>query len=180
LFVGDLLHPLDQFAIELFLNGKSLGSLKRNADDSPRVWKASYESGTLKATAKNKGNIVKTDELRTAGKPAKIVLSTDLSKLAPGWDNVAYVTAVVVDENGIIVPDAADLISFKITGPGSIAAVDNADNTSHESFRGSERRTYHGLCFAIVRANASSGRIVLSASATGLASAVVTITAVQK
>ena len=164
--------------VELFLNGKSLGNLPRNADDSPRVWKVNYAPGTLKAVAKSKGKIVATDELRSAGKPTKIILSADITKLAPGWDNVSCVTATVVDENGILIPDAGNLISFKITGPGVIAAVDSGDNSSHESFRGSERRAFRGRCFAMIKANAGSGRINISASASGLTGSSVTISAV--
>lgn len=159
------------------LNGKSLGAKPRNADDAPRIWKVPFEPGTLKAIGRNKGQVV-VDELRTAGKPAKIVLAVDRSKLAPVWDDVSYVTVTVVDANGVIVPTASDLITFKVTGPGVIAAVDSGDNTSHESFQVSERRAYQGRCFAILRANASSGRIVLTASAPGLASGSITIEAV--
>jgi lysophospholipase L1-like esterase len=70
------------------------------------------------------------------------------------------------------------LISFKIAGPGLIAAVDNGDNSSHEPFQGSERHAFQGRSVAIVRARASSGRITVSASAVGLAGASVIISTV--
>ncbi len=163
--------------VELILNGKSLGAKPRNADDAPRIWKVPFEPGTLKAVGRNKGQVV-VDELRTAGKPAKIVLAVDRSKLRPVWDDVSYVTVTIVDANGVIVPTASDLITFKVTGPGVIAAVDSGDNISHESFQASERHAYQGRCFAILKANASSGRIVFNASALGLTSGSITIEAV--
>ena len=162
--------------VELVLNGKSLGSKPLNADASPRTWSVPFAPGTLKAIAKNKGKVVATDELRTAGAPAKIVLAADHARLRPGWDDVSYVKASVVDKNGIVVPSASDLISFKVSGPGVIAAVDNADSTSHESFQADERRLYQGECFAIVKATASKGRITLTATAPGLAAGSATIT----
>jgi beta-galactosidase len=165
--------------VELFLNGKSLGEKTKPDDDSPRIWKVSFIPGTLRAVAKNKGRIVGSHELRTAGKPARIVLAPDRSVLAPVWDDVVYVTATVVDEAGVLVPYAADLITFTTTGPGVVAAVDSGNNNSHEPFQASERLAYQGSCFAMLKATAASGQITLKASAPGLKSSSITIDAVR-
>jgi beta-galactosidase len=164
--------------VELFLNGKSLGAKLKPADDSPRNWAVPFESGTLRAVATNGGKVVATYELRTAGKPARVVLTADRTRLAPVWDDVSYVEATVVDANGVVVPDASDLITFKVTGPGRVAAVDSANNASHEPFQASERRAYQGRCFAIIKADSGKGRINVTASAAGLAGGSVTIEAV--
>jgi beta-galactosidase len=161
--------------VELFLNGKSLGTKPINADASARNWKVvPFEPGVIKAVARNKGQSVATEELRTAGKPVKIGLTLETMNpgnvLTPTWDDVAFVTARVVDENGVTVPTAKDLISFGITGPGVIAAVDNADNASTEPFQASQRRAYQGRCVAFVKAAVPAGRITISASAPGLES----------
>jgi beta-galactosidase len=163
--------------VELSLNGKSLGAKPRPGDDSPRNWKVPFEPGTLKAVGTNNGKVVTTHELRTAGKPAKVMLNADRTRLAPVWDDVSYVTATVVDANGVLVPDADDLITFKVTGPGRIAAVDSGDNTSHEPFQASERRAHQGRCFAILKSSAQRGRITLVASAPGLSGGLITIDA---
>jgi beta-galactosidase len=165
--------------VELFLNGKSLGAKTINADASPRNWQVPFAPGELKALARNNGKVVATDELRTAGKPAKIVLSTETKELAPGWDNVAFVRAKIVDAKGIDIPRADDLISFNISGPGAIAAVDSANNSSHEPFQTTMRQAYLGECIAFVRATSPSGRIVLTATAPGLKSGSITIKAVK-
>jgi beta-galactosidase len=161
--------------VELILNGKLLGSKTKPADDGPRVWKVNFEPGTIKAVARNGDNVVANEELRTAGKPAKIVLSTDRPKLAATWDDVAFVQASVVDENGVLVPNADNLISFKLTGPGVIAAVDNADNASHEAFGGNDRHAYQGVCFAMTKSSADHGTINIDASSPGLQSGSVQI-----
>lgn len=166
--------------VELALNGKSLGSQPRSPEDAPRNWRVPFEPGVLKAIGKNKGQVVATHELRSAGKAAKIVLEADRSKLTPDWDDVSYVTATVVDENGVLVPSAGDEIQFKLAGPGVIAAVDSADNASHEPFQAFERRAYQGRCFAIVKATAAAGRITLAASAPGLTPAEIAIEAVKR
>jgi beta-galactosidase len=161
--------------VELFLNDKSLGAKPINADASPRNWSVPFAPGMLKAVARNDGEIVATDELRTAGRPAKILLSTETKTLPPGWDNVALVRARIVDAKGVEIPRADDLVSFAISGPGVIAAVDNADNASHEPFQATGRRAFHGECVAFVRATGSSDKIVLTATAPGLAAGSISI-----
>lgn len=165
--------------VELFLNGKSLGSKPRPADDAPRMWKVPFAPGTLKAVGTNKGRAVAAHELRTAGKPARIMLVADRTGIAPVWDDVSYVTATIVDANGVMIPTASDLITFEVTGAGRIAAVDSGNNASHESFQASERRAYQGRCFAMLKATASSGRITLVATAPNLTAGSVTIDAVR-
>jgi beta-galactosidase len=156
--------------VELVLNKKSLGSKSLPADASPRAWKVPFERGTIKAIGRGKNQIVASYELRTAGKPSKILLKTDRANLTPDWDDLAYIEATVVDHEGMLVPNAADLISFKVVGSASIAAVDNGDNSSHESFHANNRHAYQGHCFAIIKAN-TPGNITVEASAVGLASA---------
>ena len=36
-----------------------------------------YEKGTIKAIGKNKGKVVTSEELKTAGEPAKVLLTVD-------------------------------------------------------------------------------------------------------
>jgi beta-galactosidase len=164
--------------VELFLNGKSLGSQPLPDDASPRIWKANYEPGTLKAVARNDDtNVAATDELHTAGKPSKIILSTETRTLSPGFDPVAEVRAEITDADGIEIPSANDLISFTVSGPGEIAAVDNGSNASHESFQATERHAYEGECLAYVRATSVSGEIKVSASGAGLETGSVVIRA---
>ena len=113
--------------------------------------------------------------LRTAGKPAKIILSTETKALSPSWDDVAIVRAKIADAKGVGIPRANDLISFKISGPGAIAAVDNGDNGSHEPFQADSRHAFQGECVAFVKATADSGKINLTATAPGLASGSISI-----
>ncbi len=165
--------------VELVLNDKSLGSKLHNADDAPRIWKVDFEPGTIKAIAKNKGQDVANDELKTAGKPAKIVLTADRNKLSTDWDDVCCVIAAVTDENGVLNPRANDLISFNTTGPGVIAAVANGSRSSHALFQTSPRRAFQGQCMAIVKAGAGAGRqITVRASAPGLSDSSITIESV--
>jgi beta-galactosidase len=75
----------------------------------------------------------------------------------------------------VLVPSADHLITFKVTGPGVIAAVDSADNSSHEPFQASGRRAFQGWCLALLKASVPAGRITVAASSPGLAASSVTI-----
>lgn len=163
--------------VELFLNGKSLGAKSLPANAAPRTWKVTFERGSLKAVGKNKGAVVATEELHTAGEPSKIILSIDKTKLENNWDDVAFVKASVVDEKGIKIMRADNLVTFKINGPGIIAAVDNGSNSSHESYRGDKRQAYMGEVYAIIKASGAKGKITVTASAEGLGESTITIEA---
>lgn len=154
--------------VELWLNGKPQGAKQLPADASPRNWVVPYAPGLLHAVGRNHGRIVANCDLRTAGHPAKIVLTADRGNLSSSWDDVAFVSATVVDSHGVAVPRAGDLITFQVSGPGVIAAVDSADNTSHEPFQATERHAFEGRCFALVKSTANAGRIIVTASALAL------------
>jgi len=164
--------------VELFLNNKSLGTQKRHADDSPILWKVPYEPGELRAEASDNAHVVATSSLRTAGPPAKILLSADLDKLPAAYDEVSFVRATVTDADGNVVPDATDLVTFTVSGPGVIAAVDNGDSSSHEPFIASQRHAFRGRCLAIIKATNAPGPITITASAANLAGTSVQIDAI--
>jgi beta-galactosidase len=159
----------------LLLNGRSLGPKPLAPDASARTWQVAFEPGKLEAIGRDKGREVARVELRTAAKPARIALETDRAKLASDWETVAFVTARVVDENGVPVPGSDAAIAFEVEGPGIVLATDNADLASHEPFRSHERHAFEGRAVALVEAR-TAGKIVVTAHAEGLATGSVTIT----
>ncbi len=155
--------------VELFLNGKSLGVQKAPADESPRSWDVDFAQGTLKALGRNGGKDVAVNELRTAGKPAKVELTSNREAVGGAWDDLAFVTARVVDDQGVEVPSARNRIAFSITGPGVIAAVENTDPSGHDPYQASEYPAYRGRCLAMVRgASGGSAAFTITAHADGL------------
>jgi len=156
--------------VELFLNGKSLGE-KSMADSKTRYhveWQVPYEPGTLKAVAKKAGQVFATDEVFTAGAPAKLVLSADRSKIAADGDDLSYVTVSILDKDGHLCPNADPRISFDLTGPALIAGVDNGDATNHEPFKAKAHKAYHGLALVVIQAGREAGAVQLTATAEGL------------
>ena len=175
--------PVDVWAyfnsdeVELFLNGKSLGTKRKSGDDLHVMWRAPFEPGTLKAVSRTQGKVVLTQELRTAGQPEKIILSPDRKVIKADGSDLSFVTVKVVDANGTVVPHADNLVKFQLTGEGSIAGVDNGSQISHEPFKANYRKAFHGLALAIIQSNDKAGKITLKATADGLAPASVAIDA---
>jgi beta-galactosidase len=161
--------------VELFLNGRSLG-VRRKAGDSLHVeWRVKFEQGTLKAVSRKNGKVVLTSEIHTAGPAAKISLSADRKIITADGKDLSFVTVKITDKDGNIVPDASDLVNFKITGTGTIAGVDNGSETSLEPFKASCRKAFHGLCLAIIRSTGKAGQIELKATAKGLQPAILSV-----
>ena len=159
--------------VELFLNGKSLGRERKTANYTHTI-SVDFAPGTIKAIGYNDGKEVASDELATAGKPAQLTVTADEKALTTAWDDVAYVRVNVADDKGVTNPISHDEITFTLSGPGTIMAVDNADLESHESFRGDKRHAYRGTCIAVIKAT-GAGPITIKASAAGLADGSVTI-----
>jgi beta-galactosidase len=161
--------------VELFLNGESLGSKKKPKNDNPRGWDVTFAKGKLRAVGRNGGKEVASEELVTAGPPARVVLTSSRPALGTGFDDAAFVTARVVDANGVTNPNAGSTISFSVAGPGALAAVDNGDINSHASYQANECIAAQGKCLAVVKATASGGAITLKASVPGLPDATVSL-----
>lgn len=155
--------------VELLLNGHSLGSQPRFADESPRIWQVRWAAGTLLAVGRNRGTRVASDELKTAGAATQIRLSAERIELTLDWNDVVAVTAIVSDAAGVRVPNSTVNISFGLHGDGALVAVDSEDISDHAPFQSKQRTSYQGRCVAFIRATKSSGTICVTASSAGLA-----------
>ena len=162
--------------VELFLNGKSLGIQKKQGDDLHLMWKVPYTPGTLKAVSRTAGKEVLVQEVKTAGAPAKLVVTADRSLINADGNDLSFLTVDVVDANGVIVPNADNLVKFQLEGSGAIVGVDNGDPVSHESFKAQQRKAFHGKCLAVVQSGEKAGIIKFTATSEGLPNVTVVLT----
>lgn len=155
---------------ELFLNGKSLGKKKKGDYEYRLRWDdVIYEPGELKVIAYKNGKIWARDSVKTTLDPARIELIPDRSVIKSDGSDLSFVTVRIKDENGLIVPNASNMIKFEIEGPGEIVATDNGDPTCMIPFPSKNRNAFNGLALVIVRSiEGSKGKIILRASSEGL------------
>jgi beta-galactosidase len=140
------------------------------------MWRVKYEPGTLKAVSRKNGKVVLIRLIHTAGEPAKIELSADRKLIKAGGKDMSFITVKILDKDGNVVPDANNLVNFKINGEAFIASVDNGDPVSHDSFKVSYRKAFHGLALAIVQTKEKAGSITFTATSKGLQNASLVLT----
>ena len=159
---------------ELFLNGKSLGIRKKDKS-SPQnryrlMWMdVKYQPGTLKVVAYDEnGKAVKEEQITTAGKPDRIVLSADRKELTADGKDLSYVTVSLVDKDGNFCPTATDALKFEVKGAGKFKAVCNGDATSLESFMKPTMKLFSGQLVVIVQSDKKGGEIELKVNGKSL------------
>jgi len=154
--------------VELFLNGASLGTKQKPEKVSHLMWRVAYTPGTLRAVARTGGRVVATQEVKTAGVPARVALAPDRGTIHADGNDLSFVTVTVEDSAGVPVPTAEPLVRFRVAGDGRIVGVDNGDQISHEPFQADHVRLFNGKALVIVRAGERPGTVTLTAEGDGL------------
>ena len=101
--------------VELFVNGKSLGSQK-----VPHLghveWKVRYEPGTIEARGSKDGKVVLTEKRETTGPTASIRLTADRNEINADGEDVAVIKVEGLDKEGRLVPTGGQ--SHRVQGHG--------------------------------------------------------------
>jgi len=163
--------------VDLSLNGVSLGR-KACPPRGHAEWTVNYEPGTLVARGYDaSGKLADTDEVATAGRPFRIELRTDLTKLTANGEDESVIEAAIVDENGRFVPIASNNVTFTISGDAAlIAGTGNGDPNDHAPDASLERDAFNGRAAAVIRSTGKRGIVKIKASAPDLQSASMTAT----
>jgi beta-galactosidase len=186
-------------AVELFLNGRSLGvkarefpsegvsdswnhyaqpKVEATTADLQLVWDVPYEPGELKAVAYDRhGAVVAEAIVRTAHAAANLELTVDRPSISSGVRDVASVTVRATDADGVFVPLADNPITFDVSGPAKLIGVDNGDPESHVSYQGNTRALFNGMALALVQSTPQTGTIRVTAHSVGFPDAEVEISA---
>jgi beta-galactosidase len=162
--------------IELFIGGKSMG--RKPAGKANRYiasFEVVYEAGELLAVGYEDGVEVSKSVLRTAGEPAAIRLTPDLSILRAEFGDLSYITVELLDTKGNVVHNGSSNIYFTASGAGSLLAVGSGNPVSEEMYVGNQRRVHEGRAMVVVRTNGVKGEITLTAAAEGIPASSVTI-----
>jgi hypothetical protein len=138
------------------------------------IWNVPFEPGTLVAMATQNGQEVARDEIKTAGAPYTIKLTPDEKVIAADGKGLSFTTVEVVDSNGVVVPDADNLINFVVTG-GALVGVDSGRQESSESYKTAYREAFNGKALAIVQSTKTPGPITITATSSGLLPATTTV-----
>ena len=146
------------------------------------TWNVPYEDGTITAEAWDAegqpidlGTVEGRTSVTTTGEAAELSASVDRTEIAADGAELSYITVDVTDEDGNIVPDAANNVKFTVEGEGKLVGVDNGKQDDHQSYQDDNRDAFNGQLVAIVQSTKTAGEITVTASAEGLDPATVTI-----
>jgi beta-galactosidase len=160
--------------VELFLNGKSLGTRKRQSQDFPAAglrWMATFRPGKNELRARARvGDSDVVDQLvfeyQTAkwGKPSRLALAR-----VPAAADAAVVTveARLLDAKGVLCLDGRNAVRFALAGAGQL--LDNLGTAA------GSRKVELGNGRARISFRPGSEAAVLSVSADGVAGALLTV-----
>lgn len=199
----------DAAKVELYLNGEKIDEAtstvttteagysyrmwqgKTNASGLYPTFQVPYEVGTLQAKAYDANGQEITDtvgrsSVTTSDMPSRLELTDtysygDYSTIDADGYSLSYISVDVVDENGVLDPDAANEITFTVEGDGVLVGTDNGDQRDTTCYVPTSttqtvRRAYNGKALAIVKSTTQAGQFKLTATADGLASDSITVT----
>jgi len=178
-------------SVELFVNGKSLGTTNQSCDFVDTFSGANkdlgntgyiyafpavhFEPGVIKTTGTADGKVVAQDEIQTAGlaKTLKLTAHTGPNGLHADASDVALFDVEVVDAQGRRCPTDEARVDFKLDGPavwrgGYNSGVTNSINNLYLD-------TECGINRVAIRSTLQPGVITLTATRNGLEPATVTI-----
>ncbi len=168
--------------VRLYLNDKVMGEKPTTRkEEFKAIFKIPYQPGTLRVEAiDEQGNAIAKyntgrNTLKTAGKPYALRLRADRSVINADGHDLSFVTVEVVDKDGNVCPNAANEVTFKVSGRGSLIGVGNADIKDLGLTTDATHNTWKGRAQGVVRASTKSGNIKVTATAAGLKAASVTV-----
>lgn len=163
-------------AVELFLNGVSLGKkLTNRGNEFIACWEVPYAEGKLTAIGYKAGKKIAQAELVSSGKTSRISLIPDRKEIKADGEDLCYIEVNLTDQNGIVNPKANNTVKFEIAGSGTIVGVGNANPKSLESFQRPQRKAWRGRCLVIIKSDKKCGEIILKANVEGLTPSIVKI-----
>jgi beta-galactosidase len=168
-------------SVELFLNGKSLGKGDRSSGFLFTFKDIAYQPGELTAISTYADGRTSEYVLKTAGAPVAIRLTphTGPRGLVADGADLMLVDVEVVDKAGQRVPTAFNDIHFKLDGAaiwkGGIAQMegptDPSKKTSTNGVLATTLSVELGVNRVLIRSTTKAGKVGLSATADGLATA---------
>lgn len=167
--------------VELIVNGKKLGR-QQMPKNGHLKWRATYKPGKVVAIGYKNGRRIMTQTLETTKPASQVVALADRTSIAADGRDVAVVTIEIRDPKGRVVPDACNMLTFRLQGEGRILGVGNGD----PSYLGEDHPkdsdchefqipAFNGLAQVLIQSSQKPSALTLTASSESLKTAAVTI-----
>ena len=169
--------------VELFLNGRSLGSQTIDHTHGrvlQGIWQVPYQKGRLEAYGYDEdGTLLVKEAIHSFENPAQIVLKPDKYRIQADGQDLVFVEITTIDSNNHPVVNARNRMEVHVSGAGRLIGLDNGDSTDYDSYKGTSRRLFSGKLMAIIAAKTTPGLIHVEVSSPELQAASLDIVAVK-
>jgi len=159
-------------AVELFLNGKSLGCHKIDHEkdmSSFGLWEVIYEKGEIKAVGYDEqGNAVAEETKHSFGDPVKVVMKPESFGGICRIGNMYFFDIMTEDKDGYDVANARNVISVQVEGNAEFVSMDNGDATDYDQYVSNVRRLFGNRLMAMVRAKDEIAGFTVTAYSSGI------------
>jgi len=154
---------VDADKVELFINGKSIGTKKVKAFKT--LFKTKYQPGKIKAIAYDEqGQVLYESELNSASGEISIELNPEDTEVRQG--ELVYVNVALVDEKGVVESNDDRKLTVAVDN-GKLLGFGSANPKTEERFDSGSYTTYFGRALAVVQA-ANAGEMAVRVSGEGL------------
>ncbi len=153
---------------ELLVNGKSAG--KKKVGETRKYiayFETTYEPGAVEVVVYKNGEETGRDVISTAKDEVRIAAAADMAQIAADASDICYVEISMVDDEGILNPDADKAVTVSIEGPGVIQGFGSGAPASEENYFDKTAKAFEGRLRAAVRGNGEKGTITVTLKADG-------------
>lgn len=163
--------------VELFVNHKSLGKKKPNADNQFTVVfnNVGIEDGTIEAIGTRKNGEKASYSIQMAGEEAKIAVSATRTHANAGLNEIIEIKADIVDSKGVHVIGANNTLKWNVSGPATLIGPDTyaSDRDKNESYEGT--MYIDAPVINLIRSTGEPGTVKVTVSSANLESGVADI-----
>jgi len=152
-----------------------VGTLKNHDDNAGIIyWDIPWKPGKLEVSGMKEGKEVARYAIQTSGRPHTIIATPDKTELS-GKKDIVQITIQVVDQDGIPVLLADDMVTCTISGSARLLGLESANNTDMTNYRDNSHRVYNGRMLAYLQTTGETGEVIVTFSAPWLNSGVVSL-----
>ncbi len=159
--------------VELFLNGKSLGTQSKTDTSLHVSWRVPFAAGTLKAVSIKNGKVVLTNEVKTSGEAYKIIFTKEKNSITK--NDYSFIVATIVDANGNIIPTANNEVHFTIKGDAKIFGTDNGYQVDTIAFTSNIKKAFNSRVLIVVKNGKKKVNSTLTANSSELKMATIAL-----
>lgn len=165
--------------VELFFNGKSQGGFDIDHAHGTQLlghWQLPYKRGEICAIAyDSEGHELARETRHSFGEAEVICLKPDKRTLSGDGQDLMFLEISMADAEGYPVENANNRVTVRVEGAGRLAGLDNGDSTDLDGYKQYSRRLFSGKLLAVLKAEAGSGTMTVTVTASGLKPAVLDI-----